>query len=168
MTISPYFLTALRVRRILFLLLFGLWAGNGLAQSPHINYVSLLGAGPGTAVQIHGSGFTGVTAVHFGNVNAQSFTINQDTMINAIVGNGASGYISVWASGGVDSLAGFTFFPAATGPAIRTFTPGSGGPGTVVTIYGLRFTGATAVRFGGTAAPSFTVGSEPGITAPVG
>ncbi len=59
----------------------------------------------------------------------------------------------------------FTFIPA---PTITAFTPGSGVAGTVVTITGTNFTGATAVAFGGTAATAFTVNSATSISATVG
>ena len=50
---------------------------------------------------------------------------------------------------------------------ITSFTPTSGGTGTSVTITGTDFTGATAVKFGVTAASSFTVNSSTQITAVV-
>jgi autotransporter-associated beta strand protein len=52
-------------------------------------------------------------------------------------------------------------------PTISSFTPTSGGVGTVVTITGTNFTGATAVRFNGIAAASYTVNSATSITATV-
>ena len=53
-------------------------------------------------------------------------------------------------------------------PTITSFTPTSGGTGTSVTITGTNFTRATAVKFGGTAASSFTVDSATQVTAVVG
>ena len=53
-------------------------------------------------------------------------------------------------------------------PTITSFTPSSGSTGTVVTITGTNFTGATAVAFGGTPATSFTVVNATTITATVG
>ncbi|MFF2325105.1 MULTISPECIES: IPT/TIG domain-containing protein [unclassified Streptomyces] len=53
----------------------------------------------------------------------------------------------------------------AAAPVITTSSPASGAAGTVVTLTGTGFTGATAVAFGGTPSASFTVVSATGITA---
>uniref|UniRef100_UPI0005548F7F IPT/TIG domain-containing protein n=1 Tax=Hymenobacter sp. IS2118 TaxID=1505605 RepID=UPI0005548F7F len=50
---------------------------------------------------------------------------------------------------------------------ITSFTPTGGLAGTVVTILGSQFSGATSVRFNGTAAASFTVNSATQLTATV-
>ncbi|MBD1210483.1 MAG: IPT/TIG domain-containing protein [Ignavibacteria bacterium] len=55
----------------------------------------------------------------------------------------------------------------AAQPSIRSFTPTTTSPGTSVVITGIRFTGASAVSIGGTAAASFTVESDTQITAVV-
>lgn len=54
---------------------------------------------------------------------------------------------------------------AAAAPVITVSSPFSGAAGTVVTLTGTGFTGATAVTFGGTPSASFTVVSATGITA---
>ena len=53
-------------------------------------------------------------------------------------------------------------------PSISSFMPTVGTTGTVVTITGVNFTGATSISFGDTAATSFTVVSPTTITATVG
>jgi hypothetical protein len=65
--------------------------------------------------------------------------------------------------GTATSPAAFTFIPA---PTITGFTPASGLVGATVTINGTNFTGATAVRFNGTAA-NFTITSATAIQATV-
>jgi hypothetical protein len=56
-------------------------------------------------------------------------------------------------------------FPAP--PSIKKFTPASGKVGTAVVIKGAAFTGASAVKFNGTNASTFTVNSDTQITAVV-
>lgn len=60
--------------------------------------------------------------------------------------------------------AALTILPAA--PAVTAMSPTSGGPGTSVTLTGLRFTGATKVAFNGVAA-RFTVLSDTSIVTSV-
>lgn len=55
-----------------------------------------------------------------------------------------------------------------TAPVVTSFSPGTGGSGTVVQIRGSNFTGVTAVSFGGVSAAGYTVDSTEGITAVVG
>ena len=61
----------------------------------------------------------------------------------------------------------FTITPPAVGPTITSFSPTGGPVGTVVTVLGSNFTGATAVSFNGTAAASFVVNSATQLTATV-
>ena len=61
----------------------------------------------------------------------------------------------------------FTSGSGGTPPTVTGISPASGLAGTIVTITGTDFTGATAVRFNGVAATSFTVDSATSITATV-
>ena len=63
----------------------------------------------GTLVSILGAGLTGATGVSFGGTPAQSFNVVSDGQINAIVGAGNNGSISVTTPAGTFSLPGFIF-----------------------------------------------------------
>src|SRR6185295_13985558 len=76
-----------------------------------------------------------------------------------------TGKISVTTPGGTATSAG-DFTVTASAPTITSFSPTSGPVGTAVTINGANFSGATSVRFNGTAA-SFTVVSPTRIDATV-
>ena len=71
-------------------------------------------------------------------------------------------------AGALGSISGGWSLDITTnGPAITSFTPPSGGPGTSVVITGTNFTGATSVTFGGVSSTSFTVNSATQIAATV-
>jgi hypothetical protein len=91
------------------------------------------------------------------------FSVVSDTQLTATVPNGAlTGPISVTTAVAVAwSSTKFKVKPKITG-----FSPASGPVGTVVTISGSAFTGATKVTFNGTSA-AFTVNSYNQITATV-
>jgi hypothetical protein len=123
----------------------------------------------GATVTITGTGFTGATAVQFGGVNAASFTVVSDTQISAVTPAHAAGTVDVTVTtGGGTSATGsadrYTFVAA---PTITSLFPtnGSTSGGTIVTIFGTGFTGATALLFGTVAASSFTVLGDNLITA---
>jgi hypothetical protein len=128
-------------------------------------------AGPsvgGTSVTITGTGFTGATAVAFGTTSATSFTVTSGTSITATSPSGSGTVdVKVTTSGGTSATGaadGFTYIamPAVTGLAPAT---GPTAGGTIVTIAGANLSGATAVKFGGTAAVWFNVMSTTSITA---
>ena len=79
------------------------------APSPAINSFNPATAGTGTTVTINGKNFSGVTAVSFGGISANSFQLVSDTVITAIVGGGASGIISITTVNGTAELGGFVF-----------------------------------------------------------
>jgi hypothetical protein len=139
---------------------------KNLIGKPTVTSFSPTVGGTGTTVSIIGTNFTGITAVNFGGVPVDSFVIDSSTAITAIIGSGASGYITVTNSEGTGtSSTAFTYYGS---PAITSFTPTSGVPGTTVTITGTNFTGTTSVRFGGVSASSFTVVNSTTIKAVVG
>ena len=126
----------------------------------------------GDTVTIRGSGFTGATAVTFarvggGTVPAASFRVVNDTRVTAVVPPGATtGRVSMTTPNGT----GTSTVDLLIEPRITAFSPASGPVGTLVTITGSGFTGATSVRFGMTPATSFTVVSDTQltVTVPVG
>jgi hypothetical protein len=121
-------------------------------------------SGPvGTAVTLNGTNLSGSTAVSFNGTAAVTFTVNSSTKITATVPSGATtGLITINAQGGpVSSPSSFLVTPV-----ISSFSPSSGGTGTVVTITGTSFTGATAAKFAGTTA-AFSVTDDSHISATV-
>lgn len=127
-------------------------------------------SGPGggaTPVVITGTNFTGATTVTFG-ATAATFNIDSATQITATSPAG-SGLVDVrvTTAGGTSATTAadqFTYIPAPTVTSISP-TAGSTVGGTIVTITGTNFTGATAVQFGATAATGFTFVSATSLTA---
>ena len=124
----------------------------------------------GTVVTLTGTNFTGATGVTFGVTAATSFTVNSATSITATAPAGAAGVVNVrvTTAGGTSATGVANQFTYVTpAPTVTAVAPNSGSTagGTVVTLTGTNFTGATAVSFGGTAAASFTVNSATSITA---
>jgi IPT/TIG domain len=102
-------------------------------------------AATGNPVTITGNHFSNATAISFGGVSATSFTVISPTSISAVVGNGASGNISVTTPYGVGTKTGFTYLPP---PSITSFTPQSGSFGTTITITGSNFANPVTVTIG--------------------
>lgn len=118
----------------------------------------------GTSIAIFGTNFNGATAVSFGETAASSFTVNSNSSITAIVGNGASGDVAVTNNYGRGKIAGFIYKGP---PTISSFTPTTADSGVIVTIKGTNFTDISAVQFGGIPAKSYTVVSPTTIEAKV-
>jgi hypothetical protein len=116
-------------------------------------------ANKSTTVTLNGVMLTGATAVHFGNALAVNFTVHSATSIVAVAPPQTAGSVAVTVttaagSTAVTSAANFTYKPTA----ITRVTPNSGtvAGGTPVIITGTLFAGATAVRFSGVPATSFS------------
>jgi hypothetical protein len=138
-------------------------------KAPTITGFGSAAAVQGGQVTIKGTHLTGVTQVTFakaggGTVDAAVFTVTSDTRITATVpALATTGRVSV------TNPAGSATSPVdlLIKPKIVSFTPPSGPVGTVVTISGSGFTGATHVQFRGLDAVIFTVDSDTQITVTV-
>ncbi|WP_432037613.1 beta strand repeat-containing protein [Streptomyces cucumeris] len=125
----------------------------------------------GNTVTLTGSGFTGATAVTFGFQPAVSFTVVSSTQITAVVPPGSAGAVPVTVTtpGGTSNSVTYIYLAV---PALTSVVPNQGSTtgGTMVTLTGSGFLGATAVLFGSTPATSFTVVSatQIGAVAPPG
>jgi hypothetical protein len=110
--------------------------------------------------------------VAFNSTNATTYTVDSDTSIHATVPSGATtGLIAVSTPNGTgQSVTNFTVTGGGGGgnpPTVTSFFPTSGPVGTNVSITGTNFTGATAVKFNGTASTSFAINGDTSITARV-
>ncbi len=150
-------------------------AGTGHVQHPAAPTVTSLtpATGPavgGTVITITGTGFTGATAVNFGTITGTSLTVNSATQITVTSPAGTAGLVNVTVTtlNGTSAVTPAGQF-AYTSPAIPTVTslvPASGPAvgGTVITITGTGFTGATAVNFGTITGTCLTVNSATQLT----
>lgn len=126
---------------------------DGASVSPNLFYLPAsianftpTNTAPGTTVKITGVNFTNASAVSF-NGTAAAFFVTNNTTIGAIVPAGFStGPISITTPAGTTNSSGL-FYAV---PAITSFSPAHGLPGTNVVITGSNFLGATVVRFNGT------------------
>lgn len=119
----------------------------------------------GTVVQLIGVNFDGTTSISFGGVATTTFTMNSPSQVTVTVPTGAvTGRIKLTTPVGMaTSSDSFSVTPA---PAITSFSPASGGAGSVIVIMGVNFSGATSVRFNGLPA-TFSVDGANQITATV-
>jgi hypothetical protein len=139
--------------------------GYTFVAAPTITDISPRTSGSGQTITIRGTNLSTVQNVWFGGVTAASFSASSQTRIDAVLGAGASGSVTLATIGGTASTSGFVYVPA---PVILSISPVSGEVGTTVTIIGRNFTGASAVRFGGLPAGSFRIVNDTLITAVVG
>jgi hypothetical protein len=63
----------------------------------------------GGTIKITGTAFTGATSVSFGGTDADSFTVDSDTQISAVLGAGSSGDVVVTNGIGSGSYSGFIY-----------------------------------------------------------
>ena len=132
--------------------------------APAISGFSPTGGPVGTSVTITGTNLGTASAVAFNGTSA-TFRIRGSSQITTSVPVGAtSGPITVATPGGTATSA--SAFTVVALPTISGFSPVSGPAGTLVTITGANFTGATTVKFGGSSG-QFSVISDTRIVATV-
>ena len=120
----------------------------------------------GTNVTVHGTHFNGTKAVTIGGNPVTNLNVVSETVITATTPAHLSGAVDVEVTAaGVGT--GSALFTYATPPAPVFVNPpgGSTAGGTVVTIHGSHFIGATGVMIGGSAATGVTVHNDTKITA---
>ena len=150
---------------------FSLAIGSTTLAAPTVSSLSPSSGpnGGGTVVTIDGSGFSGASAVHFGANAATSFSVVSSSQITASSPAGSLGSVDVTVTspGGTSATSNADAFTYLAAPTVSSLSPSSGpnGGGTVVTIDGSGFSGASAVHFGANAATSFSVVSSSQITA---
>jgi uncharacterized repeat protein (TIGR03803 family) len=118
----------------------------------------------GNTIEFLGQGFTSSTTVSFNGTKASTVRVVSGSYLTATVPSGATtGFVTMTSSGG--TLKSNQIFRVI--PQIMSFDPASGAEGTVVTINGESFKGATSVTFEGVKASSFKMESYTQITASV-
>jgi hypothetical protein len=108
---------------------------NGFNE-PYIYSFAPAVAAKDSVITIKGRYFTGTTAVTFGGVAAASFSIANDSTIFAVVGEGASGSVSVTSADSTTEKPGFVF---TNWLAVTSFSPNTATAGSTITIKGGRF-----------------------------
>ncbi len=119
----------------------------------------------GVTVRITGTNLLDVTDVKFGGANAGHTNVSATEITAQVPADAATETISVTSAAGIVASTNLFFVL----PNIVSFAPSSGPAGTVVTISGTGFGGASAVRFHGVGA-AFNIVSRQEIraTVPVG
>lgn len=143
------------------------WAGSGPTVTS-IKHPTGPAAG-GKTVSIIGTNLAGATAVYFGSTEATSVRVKSSKKITATSPPGTGTVdITVTTPEGTSPLLPADQYTYTAGRPAVTKVESNEGPAAgadLVLIHGERFTGATAVHFGGTDSPSFSVNSDGLISA---
>ncbi|BAV04372.1 hypothetical protein FLA_0360 [Filimonas lacunae] len=142
------------------------YVDSASAVTPHIYRFTPDSAKTGDTVTIYGSGFQYAERVLFGGVDIVGIGQFSDSVLQVVVGLGASGVVEVVTSFGVARDSGFVYLGYP--PAIVDFTPKYAYVGDTVLITGTHFNGTSQVRLDGYYASSYTVLSDSVISAVVG
>ena len=121
----------------------------------------------GTEVVLSGHYFTNVSKVMFGEIEAQSFTVDNSRQITAVSPAGQEGAVQVVVEtpGGTSENYKRYFTYKVPPPVISSMSPTKGpeAGGTVVTLTGSNFIDVSSISFGGVEAPKFTVADDTSI-----
>ena len=149
--------------------------GGGGGGGTGINAAGTAGAGggggPGTERAITAGGTAGSGGGGGGGGGTNNASTTGGAGANGGLygggGGGGGGGVTTFGRGGNGGQGAIIITYEVLPPAITSVSPNFGvtAGGTSVVITGVRFTGATSVTFGGTAATSFTVNSDTQITA---
>jgi hypothetical protein len=140
---------------------------NAQPQPPAIYYVAPTSGTTGDTVLITGKNLTTVDGVSFGGIPAASYGLKNDSVVWAVVANGATGLVRVNNPDGTASGATFTFIPGTGSLRLTRFYPDSATAGQSVYIYGQYLDSITGVSFGNVRARSYTVQSDSVVIAVV-
>jgi hypothetical protein len=124
----------------------------------------------GDTVTVTGTNLAGTTEVTFNGVASTSVPVVSGTSVQAVVpASAGTGPIRITTPGGTAvTSTNFTCTTPVPAPTVASFTPTSGGAGTIMSIYGTHLAGVTAVTIGGTPASGFLVSNASRIIASVG
>ena len=129
------------------------WSFYVVGTTPYIHDFSPTTGGDSVTVTLNGENFApnnvpSVSSVTFNGVNASSFHVGFDNSMTAVTpANVTSGPIQVTTTTGSFTTSSNYFAP----PKIAGFSPASGKAGTLVTLTGANFLGASSVQFNGLA-----------------
>ena len=121
----------------------------------------------GAGVTIHGSGFTGTTAVTFGGLPATGISVVDASTLTATTPAHAAGAVDVVVTNALGTGTALAAYTYSGPPAVTAASPVRGpvAGGTALTLTGTGFTSANAVTIGGLAATGITVVNDTTITA---
>lgn len=132
--------------------------------APTIGSFTPAGGPVGTLVTLTGSALNNTRSVQFGAVAATKFTNINATTVTAVVPAGSFTAPLTVITGNGTNTSSVPFFLA---PSLAGISPLSGPIGTVVTLTGANFTGATKLELAGSSVLPFTVANTNRITVAV-
>ena len=131
-------------------------------NEPLITSFFPLEAHTGDKITILGENFENLNSVNFGKKTAQSKNLISSTTIEAIVGEGSSGEITVETKYGKYSLSGFKYIPSA--PVINNILQTPEKNNSTISINGQNFTEIIDIKFGDKSISNFKTDSSSNIS----